>query len=74
MNQVQATPSAHIPNHVPATARVLRAGGAFVILAWGTWGLLTDDLLLPTKRGVLHLHGLAAWTMAAAMACAPCRR
>ncbi|MDP3515098.1 MAG: hypothetical protein Q8S20_20340 [Sulfuritalea sp.] len=59
----------YTPNHVPLSARLLRSFGALALIAWGAIGVMVDDLVLPTKTGALHLHGVAAWVMAAAMLC-----
>ena len=59
----------YTPNHVPLSARLLRSFGALALIAWGAIGVMVDDLVLPTKTGALHLHGLSAWIMAAAMLC-----
>ena len=64
-----AAAAGYTPNHVPLSARLLRGFGALALIAWGAIGVMVDDLVLPTKTGALHLHGLAAWVMAAAMLC-----
>lgn len=42
---------------------LLAAGLAF-------YGVLADDLLIPSKRGTTHVHGLAVWPLALAFLCA----
>ena len=64
-----AAAAGYTPNHVPLSARLLRGFGALALIAWGAIGVMVDDLVLPAKRGALHLHGLSAWIMAAAMLC-----
>lgn len=39
---------------------------ALVLVLWGGWGVWVDDLEMPARRNVLHLHGLSAWLMYAA--------
>ena len=61
----------YTPNHVPLGLRLFYLALSLGLLAYGTFGLWTDDLFIPAKRGPgTHLHGLAAWLMFAAMACA----
>ena len=60
----------HTPNHVPLTSRLLRTAGALVLIGHGVIGILRDDVIIPTKRSVLHLHGVAGWITAASMFCA----
>jgi hypothetical protein len=58
----------YIPNHIPATERWWNVGLSLLILAWGSYGLWADDLIIPTKRGNgMHLHGTGALIMFCAM-------
>ena len=54
----------------PTGALLMRVAGAVVLVAYGVIGVLQDDVVIPTKRGTFHLHGLSGWTMAGAMLCA----
>ena len=54
----------------PLGALLMRAAGAVVLVAYGVIGVVQDDVVIPTKRGTFHLHGLSGWTMAGAMFCA----
>lgn len=60
----------HTPNHVPLTSRLLRTAGALVLIVHGVIGILRDDVIIPAKRSVLHLHGVAGWITAGSMFCA----
>lgn len=40
-----------------------------MLMGHGLYGVLRDDVIIPTKRGVFHLHGLPGWVMALAMFC-----
>jgi hypothetical protein len=55
----------YIPNEIPASARWWNFALSLVLIAWGSYGLWADDLLVPVgKRGyALHLHGSAAVVM-----------
>lgn len=58
------------PNRVPLASRLLRTAGALVLIVHGVSGVLRDDVIIPTKRSILHLHGVSGWVMAASMFCA----
>jgi hypothetical protein len=59
------------PNQISVGKRVVYACLALLLLAWGTFGVLRDDLLYPGKwNSKLHLTGLSAWIMYGAMICA----
>jgi hypothetical protein len=58
-----------VANRVPLSTQLLRTLGALALIAYGAIGVVIDDLMVPTKKGVMHLHGLPAWVMAAAMLC-----
>lgn len=60
----------YVPNVVPLGARVQRIAGAALIVAYGAFGIFLDDLIIPAKHGSVHLHGLPAWCMLAAIVCA----
>lgn len=53
----------------PTLRQVLSGIGALALLAYGAYGVWFDDLVLPTKRSPIHLGGLSAWLMAAALLC-----
>ena len=56
------------PNHIPVWTRVFYGFASAGLIAYGAFGLWIDDLYIPGKRGPgTHLHGPAAWLMAAAM-------
>lgn len=58
----------YTPNHIPAGTRVLYIVVSVALIAYGIFGLWIDDIFIPGKRGTgVHLHGLAAWLMFAAM-------
>jgi hypothetical protein len=58
----------YIPNHIPRSVRWVNVGLSLFILAWGSYGVWADDLMVPTKRGnAIHLHGVAALIMFFAM-------
>ena len=67
-------PSDHTPNHIPKSERFLNAVYAIAIIALGTIGLTTGELLIPGKRTIgpngVALQGPSAWLMYAAMVCA----
>ena len=66
--QVDPNMDRYIPNHIPAGERWWNVGLSLLILAWGSYGIWADDLIVPTKRGNgLHLHGAAAVLMFCAM-------
>jgi hypothetical protein len=62
------------PNHIHWSERFINVLYALVILALGALGLFKGELLLPGKRTSgptgIAMHGLSAWLMYAAMACA----
>lgn len=59
------------PNRIPLGTRICYLVLSPVLLAYGSLGIYLDDIYLPGKhsRGV-HLHGVSAWLMYAAMLCA----
>ncbi len=60
----------YTPNQIPLQTRILRTLGSVALLAYGILGVVIDDLVIPGKRSSMHLHGLSAWLMALAIACA----
>lgn len=57
----------YTPNEIPLHKRMLRAGGAIFLLAYGIFSLRMDDFIIPGKRGAIHLHGLPGWVLFAAL-------
>lgn len=58
----------YTPNHIPHSTRLFYGFASAGLIAYGAFGLWIDDLYIPGKRGPgTHLHGPAAWLMAAAM-------
>ncbi len=73
----EETPSGYRPNEIPRGTRIGRTAAAAFVLFYAVRGLFVDDLVIefPVRKhlplgGGLHLHGVVAWTMAAAMLCA----
>lgn len=62
--------SNYTPNQVTLSSRLLRTAGAVVLIAHGVIGIVRDDVIVPTERSALHLHGIAGWVTAGAMFCA----
>lgn len=62
--------SNHTPNQIPLASRLMRTAGALVLIVHGAIGVMRDDVIVPTKTSVLHLHGVSGWIMAASMLCA----
>lgn len=60
----------YLPNHIPAGERLSLAALSLLLLMYGIYGVWTNDLYLPAKRGGIHLHDLSAWTMLGAFVCA----
>lgn len=60
----------YVPNQVSLSARLLRMGGALVLIVHGVIGVVRDDVIIPTKKSALHLHGLSGWIVALSMFCA----
>lgn len=63
-------PDSYTPNQIPLGTRILRTLGSLGLIAYGILGVVIDDVVIPGKRNSMHLHGLPAWLMALAMACA----
>jgi hypothetical protein len=60
----------YIPNEIPASERWWNVFLSLAILAWGSYGIWADDLVVPTKRNGVHLQGIAALIMFGAMVAA----
>ena len=60
----------HTLNYVAIEGRLLRAAGAIALIGYGLQRIIWDNLVIPTKRGALNLHGLPGWVMALALFCA----
>lgn len=57
----------HNPNHIPAVERAMNLIFSSILLSYGTFGVLIDDLYIPGKRGPgTHFHGEPAWILYAA--------
>lgn len=58
----------HVPNHIPSATRIKYVVLSSVLIAYGAFGIVIDDLYLPGKRGPgVHLHGVPAWVLYCAM-------
>lgn len=58
----------YIPNKLSRSLRFAYAAWALVLMAYGTIGVALDDIFIPGKRGNgIHLHGVSAWIMYAAI-------
>ena len=60
----------YVPNHIPAGVRLSLIALSLFLLAYGSYGVWTNDLYLPAKRGGIHLSDSSAWAMFGAFACA----
>ena len=60
----------YVPNDIPSGQRVLHVVGSLLLFAYGTYGVWVNDLAVPGKRRVLHLHDVPAWIMYGAILCA----
>ena len=66
--ETEAPAVSYTPNHIPVWTRVFYGLASPGLILYGAFGLWIDDLYIPGKRGPgTHLHGPAAWLMAAAM-------
>ena len=61
--------SAYAPNTVPFKVRLWKITLSVALLIYGTFGVVTDNFLIPTKRGTLALYGHPAWIMYGALLC-----
>jgi hypothetical protein len=60
----------YVANDIPSGQRVLHVVGSLLLFAYGTYGVWVNDLAVPGKRRVLHLHDVPAWIMYGAILCA----
>lgn len=61
----------YVPNQLPLKERLTHFVLGVTLFAYGVISIRADDFYLPGKRGRgFHLHGLAAWVAAAAVAVA----
>ncbi|MNQ50928.1 hypothetical protein D3C85_648880 [compost metagenome] len=61
--------SAYVPNTVPFKVRLWNVTLSVVLLAYGTFGVVTDHFVVPGKRGSIVLYGYPAWIMYGALLC-----
>ena len=60
------------PTRIPVWSCIFRTLGAIALIGYGIYGLFSDDLVIPTKRSLIHLHGFTNWVMVCALLCAAC--
>ncbi len=54
----------YTPNHITSDERAKCILYAFILIVYGTFGYLIDDIYLPSKHGRgSHFHGLSCLTM-----------
>lgn len=59
------------PNHIPYEERIANVILSLAMFAYGTFGLISDDIYIPGKRSHgVHIHGIPAWVMYFAFLCA----
>ncbi len=62
--------SRYNPNHIPTSERTINLVLSSILFVYGTFGVIADDLFIPSKRGPgTHLHGEQAYLMYAAFLC-----
>ncbi|MFJ7809595.1 hypothetical protein ACIQYQ_02085 [Pseudomonas asiatica] len=61
--------SAYCPNTVPFKVRLRNVTLSVILLIYGTFGVITNNFVLPAKRGVLTLYGYPAWVMYGSLLC-----
>ena len=61
--------SAYAPNAVPIKVRLWNITLSVTLLIYGTFGVVTDNFVIPGKRGELTLYGHPAWVMYGALLC-----
>ncbi len=54
---------------VSLAKRIFNVALAILLVAWGAFGIVKDDLLYLGDIGQLHLKGVAAWLMYTSMIC-----
>lgn len=61
----------YTPNHIPVKERVENIIGSIFFVAYGAYGVWSNDLHLAFGRRSpgIHLHDIAAWLMFAASIC-----
>lgn len=64
-----ASELAFVPNAVPFKVRLLNVMLSVILLIYGTFGVITDNFVIPGKRGELTLYGYPAWVMYGALLC-----
>lgn len=60
----------YVPNEIPFKERVCHIILSILLIAYGTYGVLVNDLYIPGKRRGIHLHDVPAWIMYGAIICA----
>ena len=61
----------YIPNEIPKGERGISTLLSLLLLAYGSYGIWSNDLYLPGKRSRgVHLHDSPAWVMYGAVLCA----
>jgi hypothetical protein len=66
---VIASEFTYAPNAIPFKVRLWNITLSVSLLIYGTFGVVTDNFMIPTKRGVLTLYGYPAWIMYGALLC-----
>lgn len=55
---------AYNPNRIPKWERNINILFSTILLGYGIFGLIIDDLYIPGKRGTgIHFHGIATWIL-----------
>ncbi len=75
LGKQQTLPDPHnwlSPNNIPLTVRIRNIIISFLFLSYGGWGLINNDLYLPSRRSGAgaHFHDIPLWLIFAAMSCA----
>ena len=61
----------HMPNSIPRSERISYLIFSALLLAYGSYGVWTNDLYVPGRRSNgIHLHDVPAWIMYGAIVCA----
>jgi hypothetical protein len=60
-------PYKYISNSLPLKERIFNSFIAIILFLYASYGVINNDLPLPTKRTPWHLHGIAMWIMCAAL-------